>query len=77
LNDLGNNLKAFVSQRLVPSRDGHRRAAVEVMLGSPTIGDLIRRNEFSELKGIMEKSQEAGMQTFDGALYALVVEGAI
>jgi twitching motility protein PilU len=77
LNDLGNNLKAFVSQRLVPSCDGHRRAAVEVMLGSPTIGDLIRRNEFSELKGIMEKSQEAGMQTFDGALYALVVEGAI
>ncbi|VVP81646.1 Twitching mobility protein [Pseudomonas fluorescens] len=77
LNDLGNNLKAFVSQRLVPTREGHRRAAVEVMLGSPTIGDLIRRNEFSELKGIMEKSQEAGMQTFDGALYALVVEGAI
>jgi twitching motility protein PilU len=77
LNDLGNNLKAFVSQRLVPTRNGHRRAAVEVMLGSPTIGDLIRRNEFSELKGIMEKSQETGMQTFDGALYALVVEGAI
>lgn len=77
LNDLGNNLKAFVSQRLVPTRDGHRRAAVEVMLGSPTIGDLIRRNEFAELKGIMEKSQEAGMQTFDGALFALVIEGAI
>ena len=77
LNDLGNNLKAFVSQRLVPTRDGRRRAAVEVMLGTPTIGDLIRRNEFAELKGIMEKSQEAGMQTFDGALFALVVQGAI
>ena len=77
LHDLGNNLKAFVSQRLVRSRDGHRRAAVEVMLGTPTIGDLIRRNELGELKGIMEKSTEAGMQTFDSALYALVVEGAI
>ncbi|TPG66828.1 PilT/PilU family type 4a pilus ATPase [Pseudomonas arsenicoxydans] len=77
LHDLGNNLKAFVSQRLVPTRDGQRRAVVEVMLGTPTIGDLIRRNELSELKGIMEKSTELGMQTFDGALYALVVEGAI
>jgi len=77
LHDLGNNLKAFVSQRLVPGRDGQRRAVVEVMLGSPTIGDLIRRNELSELKGIMEKSSESGMQTFDGALYALVVEGAV
>ena len=77
LHDLGNNLKAFVSQRLVRTRDGQRRAAVEVMLGTPTVGDLIRRNEFDELKGIMEKSAELGMQTFDGALYALVLEGVI
>lgn len=77
LHDLGNHLKAFVSQRLVRTRDGQRRAAVEVMLGTPTIGDLIRRNEFDELKGIMEKAAEQGMQTFDGALYALVIEGAI
>jgi twitching motility protein PilU len=77
LHDLGTNLKAFVSQRLVPTRDGERRAVVEVMLGTPTIGDLIRRNKWSELKGIMEKSTDSGMQTFDGALYALVVEGAI
>ncbi|MBV6826672.1 PilT/PilU family type 4a pilus ATPase [Pseudomonas sp. PD9R] len=77
LNDLGNNLKAFVSQRLVRTRDGQRRVAVEVMLGTPTIGDLIRRNEFGELKGVMEKSAAIGMQTFDAALYALVVEGAI
>lgn len=77
LHDLGNNLKAFVSQRLVRTLDGQRRAAVEVMLGTPTIGDLIRRNEFDEAKGIMEKSAELGMQTFDGALYGLVVEGAI
>ncbi|MGF6127487.1 twitching motility protein PilU [Pseudomonas frederiksbergensis] len=77
LHDLANNLKAFVSQRLVRTLDGQRRAAVEVMLGTPTIADLIRRNEFDELKGIMEKSVELGMQTFDGALYGLVVEGAI
>jgi twitching motility protein PilU len=77
LHDLGNNLKAFVSQRLVRTRDGQRRAAVEVMLGTPTVGDLIRRNELDELKNIMEKSAELGMQTFDGALYALVLEGVI
>jgi twitching motility protein PilU len=77
LNDLGNHLKAFVSQRLVRTREGQRRAAVEVMLGTPTIGDLIRRNRFSELKGVMEKSTSLGMQTFDGALFELVAEGAI
>lgn len=77
LHDLGNNLKAFVSQRLVRTRDGQRRAAVEVMLGTPTIGDLIRRGELDELKTIMEKSGELGMQTYDGALFALVVEGVI
>jgi len=77
LHALGNNLKAFVSQRLVRTLDGQRRAAVEVMLGTPTIADLIRRNELGELKGIMEKSGEVGMQTFDAALYALVVEGVI
>jgi len=77
LNDLGNNLKAFVSQRLVRTRDGQRRAAVEVMLGTPTIGDLIRRNELHQLKEIMEKSAESGMKTFDTALFDLVVEGAI
>ncbi|RON08768.1 type IV pili twitching motility protein PilT [Pseudomonas brassicacearum] len=77
LNDLGNNLKAFVSQRLVHTLDGQRRAAVEVMLGTPTIGDLIRRNELGELKGIIEKSAEQGMQTFDGELYKLVMGGVI
>jgi twitching motility protein PilU len=77
LNALGNNLKAFVSQRLVRTVDGQRRAAVEVMLGTPTIADLVRRGEFEELKPIMEKSTELGMQTFDGALFGLVCEGAI
>jgi twitching motility protein PilU len=77
LQDLGNNLKAFVSHRLVKTKDGKRRAAVEVMLGTPTIRDLIHRNELTELKGIMEKSTNLGMKTFDNALYDLAVEGAI
>ncbi len=77
LNDLGNNLQAFVSQRLVKTVDNKRRAAVEVMLGSSTIRDLIHRGEFSDLKGIMEKAGNQGMQTFDIALFDLVVEGAI
>jgi twitching motility protein PilU len=77
LHDLGNNLKAFVSQRLVKTLDGKRRAAVEVMLGTPTIRDLIQRNELGELKGIMEKSVNLGMQTFDSALFDLVIEGVI
>ncbi|MDG9930063.1 MULTISPECIES: PilT/PilU family type 4a pilus ATPase [unclassified Pseudomonas] len=77
LNDLGNNLRAFVSQRLVKTVDGKRRAAVEVMLGTPTVRDMIKRNEFSELKEIMEKSKNLGMQTFDQALIDLVHEGVI
>ncbi|WP_426199063.1 PilT/PilU family type 4a pilus ATPase [Pseudomonas sp. DC3200b2] len=77
LQDLGNNLQAFVSQRLVKTVDGRRRAAVEVMLGTATIRDLIHRGEFGELKGIMEKSVNLGMKTFDMALFDLVIEGAI
>jgi len=77
LQTLGNNLKAFISQRLVRTVDGQRRAAVEVLLGTPTIADLIRRGQFDELKPIMEKSTELGMQTFDAALFSLVAEGAI
>lgn len=77
LHALGNNLKAIVSQRLVRALDGQRRAAVEVMLGTPTVSDLIRRSEFLELKPMMEKSAEQGMQTFDTSLYNLVVEDII
>jgi twitching motility protein PilU len=77
LQDLGNNLKAFVSQRLVKTVEGNRRAAVEVMMGTPTIRDLIQRNELNELKGIMEKSANLGMQTFDGALFDLAAAGVI
>ena len=77
LNDLGNNLKAFVSQRLVKTIDGKRRAAVEVLLGTPTIRDLIKRSDFGDIKEIMEKSKNLGMQTFDQALIDLVHDGSI
>ncbi|MDP3813455.1 PilT/PilU family type 4a pilus ATPase, partial [Pseudomonas sp.] len=77
LNDLGNNLKAFVSQRLVKTVDGKRRAAVEVLLGTPTIRDLIKRSDFGDIKEIMEKSKNIGMQTFDQALIDLVHDGSI
>ncbi|WP_311886691.1 MULTISPECIES: PilT/PilU family type 4a pilus ATPase [unclassified Pseudomonas] len=77
LQTLGNNLKACVSQRLVRTEGGQRRAAVEVLLGTPTISDLIRHNELGDLKAMMEKSGEAGMQTFDQSLFELVEEGAI
>ncbi len=77
LNDLGNNLKAFISQRLVKTVDGKRRAAIEVLLGSHTIRDQIKRGEFGGIKEIMEKSTALGMKTFDRSLFELVVEGAI
>jgi len=77
LQTLGNNLKAFISQRLVRTVDGQRRAAVEVLLGTPTVADALRRNELAELKGIMEKSEDSGMQTFDAALLQLVLARVI
>jgi twitching motility protein PilU len=70
LMDLSLNLKALVSQRLVPKQDGRGRfAAVEVLLNSPLISDLIFKGEVSEIKEIMKKSRQLGMQTFDQALF--------
>ena len=77
MNDLGNNLKAFVSQRLVKTVDGKRRAAVEILLGTATIQDMIRRGDFSNIKEIMEKSVSLGMKTFDQCLFELYCEGVI
>ena len=72
LMDLSLNLKAMISQRLVPLRDTKGRcAAVEVMLNSPLISDLIFKGEVHEIKEIMKKSRELGMQTFDQALFDL------
>jgi twitching motility protein PilU len=72
LMDLSLNLKAFISQRLVPKQDGKgRAAAVEIMLNTPLVSDLIFKGEVSEIKEIMKKSRNLGMQTFDQALYDL------
>ncbi len=70
LMDLSLNLKAFISQRLVPKQDGKgRAAAVEIMLNTPLVSDLIFKGEVSEIKEIMKKSRNLGMQTFDQSLY--------
>ncbi|MDB5753244.1 MAG: pilU [Ramlibacter sp.] len=70
LMDLSLNLKAFISQRLVPKQDGKGRgAAVEILLNTPLISDLIFKGEVSEIKEIMKKSRNLGMQTFDQALF--------
>ncbi|MBL8251357.1 MAG: PilT/PilU family type 4a pilus ATPase, partial [Candidatus Competibacter sp.] len=77
LADLSGNLRAFVSQRLIPTVDGKRVAAIEVLLNSPMVEALIKRGEVSGLKEIMEKSTGLGMQTFDQALFALQQAGKI
>ncbi len=70
LMDLSLNLRAMVSQRLVPNQDGKGRfAAVEIMLNTPLISDMIFKGEVSEIKEIMKKSRNLGMQTFDQALF--------
>ena len=72
LMDLSLNLRGLVSQRLIPKQDGKgRAAAVEVMLNSPLIADLIFKGEVAEIKEIMKKSRNLGMQTFDQALFDL------
>ena len=77
LMDLSLNLKAFVSQRLIPTVDGKRVAAIEILLGTPMIKDLIMKGEIHAIKEIMEKSEEQGMQTFDSHLYKLYIAGKI
>ena len=72
LMDLSLNLKAMISQRLIPRQAGKGRiAAVEIMLNSPLIADLVFKGEVSEIKEIMKKSGNLGMQTFDQALFTL------
>lgn len=75
--DLSLNLRAFVSQRLVPTVEGKRTAAIEIMLGTSTVQEFIGRGEVHGLKEIMEKSENLGMQTFDGALFNLYINGKI
>lgn len=72
LMDLSLNLKAVIAQRLLKTRDGKgRAAAIEIMLNSPLISDLILKGEVHEIKTIMSKSNELGMKTFDQALFDL------
>lgn len=72
LMDLSLNIKAFISQRLIPRVDGTGRCvAMEIMLNSPLISDLIFKGEVLAIKGVMSKSREIGMQTFDQALFDL------
>jgi len=75
--DLSLNLRGFVSQRLVPTVDGKRAAAIEILLGTPRIQDLIKNGKVEEIKEVMEKSEQQGMRTFDSALYHLYREGKI
>jgi twitching motility protein PilU len=78
LMDLSLNLKAFISQRLIPRREGKGRvAAIEVMLNSPLIADLIFKGDVHEIKEVMAKSRELGMQTFDQHLFELYEAGLI
>jgi twitching motility protein PilU len=76
--DLSLNLKAIIAQQLVPTPDGKgRRAVIEVLINTPLVADLIRKGEVHELKPLMKRSTELGMQTFDQALYALYEQGEI
>ncbi len=78
LMDLSANLRAIVSQRLVRTEDGKgRKAAIEILLNTPTIAERIFKGEFDELKEIMDKSRELGMRTFDWALFELYNAGHI
>jgi twitching motility protein PilU len=78
LMDLSSNLRAIISQRLIRTADGKgRRAAIEVLINTPTIADKLLKGEFHEIKAIMGRSRELGMMTFDAALFDLYNEGAI
>src|SRR5690554_2512721 len=75
--DLSLNLRAIVAQQLLPTVDGGLCPAIEIMLKSPLIGDLVRKGEVNEIKNVMARSRDLGMQTFDQALYDLFRAGRI
>jgi twitching motility protein PilU len=78
LTDLSSNLRAIVSQRLIRTEDGTgRRAAVEILINTPTVADKLLKGEFHEIKSIMQKSRELGMMTFDASLFDLYDAGVI
>lgn len=75
--DLSLNLVAFVSQRLIPTVDGKRAAAIEILIGTPRVCDLIKQGKVMEIKEVMEKGEQQGMKTFDSALFDLYKSGKI
>lgn len=75
--DLAMNLRAIVSQRLVPGKDGKRCAAVEVLINTPYVAELIRKGAIDQVKEAMEDSSQPGMQTFDESLIELVQAGRV
>jgi twitching motility protein PilU len=75
--DMSLNLQGFVSQRLIPTVDGKRAAAIEILLGTPRVCDLIKQGKVDEIKEVMEKSENQGMKTFDSALFELFKAGRI
>ncbi|XID75450.1 PilT/PilU family type 4a pilus ATPase [Alkanindiges sp. WGS2144] len=76
--DLSLNLKGLVAQQLIPTPDGKsRRACIEVLINTPLVADYIRKGEIHEIKNVMKRSRELGMQTFDQALYELYTSGEI
>lgn len=78
LLDLSLNLKAVVAQRLIPTTDGQgRRAAVEILINTPLVAELIYKGDVIGIKDLMKRSTEQGMQSFDRAVYQLHKEGAI
>jgi twitching motility protein PilU len=78
LMDLSSNLRAIVSQRLVRTEDGKgRKAAIEILLNTPTIAEMIFKGSFQSIKEIMAKSRELGMRTFDQALFDLYDAGHV
>jgi len=78
LMDLSLNMRAFISQRLLPREAGRGRvAAVEILLNSPLVADLIFKGEVTEIKELMKRSRELGMQTFDQALFDLYESGQV
>ena len=78
LMDLSLNLKAIISQRLLPREEGKGRIpAVEIMLNSPLVSDMIFKGEVGEIKDLMRRSREIGMQTFDQALFDLYESGMV
>ncbi len=77
LMNLSLNLKAVVSQRLVLGKDGKRLPAVEILINTPVIRDMMRRQQVHEIKEAMDRSLEEGMQTFDQALFRLYKDGKV